>query len=63
MFRPLLGHIQGSVSVKVLNFYPIWIHITCFLLIYLIVVVIVFVVVKIIFALYSFCVVCPLLLV
>jgi hypothetical protein len=36
---------------------------TCFLLIYFIVFVIVFVVVKIIFALYSFCIVCPLLLV
>jgi hypothetical protein len=28
MFRPLLGHHQVSVSVKVLNLYTIWIHIT-----------------------------------
>jgi hypothetical protein len=27
MFRPLLGHHQVSVSVKMLNLYPIWIHI------------------------------------
>jgi hypothetical protein len=27
MFRPLLGHHQVSVSVKVLKLYPIWIHI------------------------------------
>jgi hypothetical protein len=27
MFRPLLGHRQVSVSVKVLNLYAIWIHV------------------------------------
>jgi hypothetical protein len=27
MFRPLLGHHQVLFSVKVLNLYPIWIHI------------------------------------
>jgi hypothetical protein len=29
MFRPLLGHHEVSVSVKVLNLYPIWIHMGC----------------------------------
>jgi hypothetical protein len=32
MFRPLLGHQQVSVSVKVLNLYPIWTHIMSCLL-------------------------------
>jgi hypothetical protein len=27
MFRPLLGHHQVLVSVKVLKLYPIWLHI------------------------------------
>jgi hypothetical protein len=29
MFRPLLGHHQVSVIIKVLNLYLIWIHIIC----------------------------------